>query len=267
MHFSVKIVRRHMGSDDSTIARRRLLCAKGELFRGCNRGNMRIVLILLASGMLLHFMMPLMNAIGLTRRPPEVWRPRQLLVVGAPGSGTGQMAKSLAALGLDIEHESSNGHDGTVSWIHGMRLLEGEPDVELLCLQPRLGIDWHPMVLEPGHCPDACRQGCWDLCWVKTCPQVLRRQHGCHRSSDGSRLCLPHFKVTLLQVRHPLATIASSVRGFCDGGMPNLTVSLLVRKMQALVPSPAWAAVRRPIEPNDPPIVCVCIYIHMYTPQ
>ena len=37
-----------------------------------------------------------------------------------------------------------------------------------------------------------------------------------------------------LQVRHPLATIASCVRGFCDGGMPNATPNALVRKVLAV---------------------------------
>jgi len=169
----------------------------------------------------------------------KIWRQRGLLVVGAPGSGTGQMAGGLRKLGLDVRHESSQGRDATVSWFHGMRLLKGTPDTSLLCQKPRHGIDWHPQSLEPQHCPGACMNGCWNECWKSQCPVVLRRQHGCHRrgGGPGSRHhCQPEFRTTLLQVRHPLATIASSVRGFCDGGMPNATASLLVQKIRAFIP-------------------------------
>ena len=113
----------------------------------------------------------------------KLWQERPLLVVAAPGSGTGQMSEALAALGLHILHESSKGRDGTVSWFHGMRLLSGTPDTRTLCTKPAFGMDWHPMALEPQHCPDACRKGCWDDCWMRTCPAVLRRQHGCHRAA------------------------------------------------------------------------------------
>ena len=164
----------------------------------------------------------------------KIWRQRGLLVVGAPGSGTGQMAGGLRALGLDVQHESNQGRDGTVSWFHGMRLLKGTPDTSLLCQKPRAGIDWHPQSLEPHQCPGACMNGCWNECWRRNCPFVLRRQHGCHR--HGDHRCQPEFRTTLLQVRHPLATIASSVRGFCDDGRPNATASLLVRKIRAFIP-------------------------------
>lgn len=45
-------------------------------------------------------------------------RPRKLLVVGAPASGTGQMAAGLAALGLDVIHESVHGRDVRVAPTH-----------------------------------------------------------------------------------------------------------------------------------------------------
>ena len=38
-------------------------------------------------------------------------------------------------------------------------------------------------------------------------------------------------------MRHPLATIASGVRGFCDGGLANSTPNALVEKIRAVVPA------------------------------
>ena len=174
-------------------------------------------------------------------RPARLNQPRTLLIVAAPGSGTGQMSEALAGIGLQLEHESSHGRDGTVSWFHGMRLLDGKPDTATLCTKPEFGTDWHPMSLEPQHCLDACRTGCWNECWRRTCPVVLERQHGCHRRGQfvhkGSGPCVPTFKTTLLQVRHPLATIASGVRGFCAGGQPNATTTKLLDRIRAVVPT------------------------------
>ena len=57
---------------------------------------------------------------------------RQLLVVGTMGSGTTATATGLAALGLEVKHESSDtlvnlARDGTVSWFHGVRLFADTP--------------------------------------------------------------------------------------------------------------------------------------------
>ena len=43
--------------------------------------------------------------------------------------------------------------------------------------------------------------------------------------------------MTLLQVRHPLATIASGVRGFCADGAANSTPNALLVKMRAFIPA------------------------------
>lgn len=185
-------------------------------------------------------------------RSAKLWTERPLLIVGSPGSGTGQMATSLQELGLNMEHETSRGRDGTVSWFHGMRLLAGRPNVHLLCQRPIPGTDWHPMQLEPHHCPAGCSggNGCWNECWRKTCPMVLRHQHGCYRTMGERRRCTPAFRTTLLQVRHPLATIASCVRGFCEGGLPNATPNALVHKIRALVPA----------TPPDPKASCASVF-------
>lgn len=76
-------------------------------------------------------------------------------------------------------------------------------------------------------------------CWRQTCPAVIRRQHGCHRRASGQRECGPEFRMTLLQVRHPLSTIASSIRGFCPHGQPNATLEphSLVAKIAAFIPA------------------------------
>ena len=156
---------------------------------------LRFPVILVGTTVLLAVLSMQMREHGvLVGRSAKLWTERPLLIVGSPGSGTGQMAKSLQELGLNVEHETSRGRDGTVSWFHGMRLLTGRPNVQLLCQRPLPGTDWHPMQLEPHRCPAGCStgNGCWNDCWRRSCPIVLRHQHGCHRNSTGRRrTCMP----------------------------------------------------------------------------
>lgn len=44
------------------------------------------------------------------------------------------------------------------------------------------------------------------------------------------------YTTTLLQVRHPLATLASSVRAFCDGGRPLSTDGALLHAVRGFLP-------------------------------
>jgi hypothetical protein len=134
----------------------------------------------------------------LVARPTRLRIVRPLLVVGTMASGTRQMSKELSALGLRISHEASSGDDGTVSWLHGLRLLNDPDgaDADEMCSRAEVGV-FHPMMLEPGLCPLDGRVGGWGSCWKKTCPKVLRRQYGCQLNGG----CPPKFEVALLQVR------------------------------------------------------------------
>ncbi|KAG8460576.1 hypothetical protein KFE25_011351 [Diacronema lutheri] len=182
----------------------------------------------------------------LLARPTRLWQARPLLIVGTMASGTQQMAKELAALGLNIGHESSSADGGTISWLHGLRLLDDPlgADVRHLCARPEAGA-WHPMMLEPGHCPADGQVGGWGRCWKESCPLVVRRQYGCDLRAEDERRCVPQFGATLLQVRHPLRTIASCVRGFCRGdAASDAAGARLLGTARALLPSAPWAEVR-----------------------
>lgn len=53
---------------------------------------------------------------------------KQVLIVGAVGSGTARMSLSLMGLGVEVGHEASDSEreycrDGTISWAHGIRFL------------------------------------------------------------------------------------------------------------------------------------------------
>jgi hypothetical protein len=164
---------------------------------------------------------------------------RLLLVVGTPGSGTSQMAKDLNRIGLRTSHEDSNADQASVSWVHGMRLLDAPPSAQLLCRQKALSKGWHPMKLERGHCVDSCQTGCWNSCWRTTCAAILRRQHGCRGANQYK--CLPRFRTTLLQVRHPLSTVASVVHGFCGGdGAANASSIELLNAFRGFFPQHSW---------------------------
>lgn len=181
----------------------------------------------------------------LLSKPARLWNPRPLLIIGTMASGTQQMSRELGRLGLSVGHESSGMDGGTISWLHGLRVFDDPAgaDVGWLCAKPEAG-SWHPMMLEPGHCPADGQVGGWGRCWRDACPTVVRRQYGCHLR-EGRR-CLPQFGRTLLQVRHPLATLASCARGFCKGGDAGSdpTGARLLSTARALLPSLPWGEVQ-----------------------
>lgn len=58
----------------------------------------------------------------------QVHDEKQVLIVGTMGSGTKQMSRELARLGLEVGHEASDStsqlcRDGTISWVHAIRFL------------------------------------------------------------------------------------------------------------------------------------------------
>lgn len=182
------------------------------------------------------------------RKPKRLWRPRQVLVVGTMASGTGQMSKDLNDLGLEVGHETSTTADGTISWVHALRLFSDHhgPDLSVLCVRPTFGMAWHPMLIEPGLCAGMVNAGGWNDCWARQCVATLPLQYGCdyrkRRGANGSTTCLPTFRRILLQVRHPLRTLASCVRGFCPQGNATASASVtnMLRTVRALLPSLPW---------------------------
>tara|TARA_B110001452_G_scaffold263222_1_gene264361 strand:- start:704 stop:1792 length:1089 start_codon:yes stop_codon:yes gene_type:complete len=217
--------------------------------------RLRALFLLLATALGTSWLATQMRERGIiVARTGKVWLERPLLVIGMPGTGTSQMTESLAGLGFDVTHESSYGQDGTVSWLHGARYLPGEPDTATLCRKPVPGVEFHfAMMLEPHQCGGSCRTGCWDYCWERTCPRVLRRQYGCHLPGADRRRCASPYRTTLLQVRHPLRSISSAVRGFCarglhvrgearQVGLPNATAGPMVLRLRDFVPPQLWRA-------------------------
>jgi len=150
---------------------------------------------------------------------------RALLVVGAPSSGTTQMARELAGLGLQIGHERSDSvgtacRDGTVSWVHGaLRYAshaseaEREETVARLCSKPRPSC-YNAAMVDGGRLGNglACVvRGAvpWDECWQAECLRVTQRELGCAATGAAlaqQRNCTSPFRTTLLQARKDVAT-------------------------------------------------------------
>lgn len=58
----------------------------------------------------------------------QVHEEKQVLILGTMGSGTAQMSRELARLGMEVGHEASDSvnepcRDGTISWAHAIRFL------------------------------------------------------------------------------------------------------------------------------------------------
>ncbi|EOD08076.1 hypothetical protein EMIHUDRAFT_249220 [Emiliania huxleyi CCMP1516] len=194
---------------------------------------------------------------------------RALLVVGTPSSGTTQMTKALRELGLQVAHENSDSigtvcRDGTVSWIHGaLRFSEigdGSERASLvgaLCARPRpnsLG----PWRIDGGAWGNglscAVRGTPWGPCWQAECERVLRREIGCARGGGGgSPRCTSPFRATLLQVRHPLHTIASMLAAYCHGQdtAAAADASLMLDTAALLFPPPAAPRSREAARGNE----------------
>eukprot|EP00899_Mesostigma_viride_P025868 jgi/Mesvir1/6466/Mv19541-RA.1 len=154
---------------------------------------------------------------GLVRPRVDLSDERQVLIVGTMGSGTNQMSAELGKLGLEVGHETSHSletysRDGTISWLHGMRFFThpSGPNVTLLCAESHKGA-FHPSLFGPS------QLGCssylsWSKCWSFECVRLLLAEHGCDPRTGAARArCASPFRAALLQVRHPLRTVASLV--------------------------------------------------------
>mmetsp|Transcript_44536 Transcript_44536/g.110372 ORF Transcript_44536/g.110372 Transcript_44536/m.110372 type:complete len:372 (+) Transcript_44536:132-1247(+) len=156
---------------------------------------------------------------GWLRPPVARHEPRQLLVVGSQASGTSQTAATLAKLGLEVKHEAADAstsfcRDGSVSWFHGIRFLEGEPSnksLALLCSGPTGKMGFHPAAFRRSSCSYRKQ---WDACWERECKEVISESWGC--AVTPGRTCEMPFEKTLLQARHPLRTMESLVVKFCQ---------------------------------------------------
>lgn len=159
---------------------------------------------------------------------------RQLLIVGAMGSGTTQVASSLTlTMKLEIGHEmcDTNGafvRDGTVSWFHGIRYIPPPSEGAVAKLKPltdfcmnfTANMGFHPQMYHPSDHKCSSMEK-WSNCWTKECIQIVFKEWGCGLTPGSCRT--PFFRV-LHQTRHPIPNIESLVAKFCEGGVLNGTV-------------------------------------------
>ncbi|KAL1504005.1 hypothetical protein AB1Y20_010420 [Prymnesium parvum] len=181
------------------------------------------------------------------RGPPDPTAPRPLLLVGTQSSGTANSAAALARLGLQLAHEHADSSlvgaaDGTASWFHGIRHLDGAAPAALLrwlCAsrRERTGFLGARMFAPPR---EACvawplallgrlaaslpnSDGLRGLEWAERrlfptqcaqaqCEATVNATWGC--ASRGGR-CEVAYATTLLQARHPLRTLESLAVKFC----------------------------------------------------
>jgi hypothetical protein len=158
-----------------------------------------------------------------------------------------QMHQALVALGVEIGHESSNAQDqfcrdGTISWLHGIYGL-ARPDDAFdgleLCAEARHRM-LHTPQFETGPCS---YRRSWSECWRRQCEAVFRKSFGCLRDRDDYR-CETPFRRRLLQVRHPLNTVASLVVKYCEsdtspGSRPHRHLEAV---LGAFFPSIPWGS-------------------------
>jgi hypothetical protein len=117
---------------------------------------------------------------GLLRAPVADNGTRQLLVVGMQSAGTNDMARQFQAMGLEMAHESSDAtwefaRDGTVSWLHFLRIMPGrasQATLDGLCGAWRANMGFHPAMFRVP------RRGCsyrrqWDACWRAECTDLV----------------------------------------------------------------------------------------------
>eukprot|EP00752_Nemacystus_decipiens_P001708 g1654.t1 len=111
-----------------------------------------------------------------------VRRQKQVLIVGALGSGTLEMSAALTKLGVEVGHETSDSsnepcRDGTISWVHAIRFLSGTPNLSLLCGGPRRQAYASTMFQPSAECSYLFRS--WSPCWANHCRAVAAREYGC----------------------------------------------------------------------------------------
>ena len=186
---------------------------------------------------------------------------RQLLIVGTQSSGTTSTTHALRfALGLEVAHENSDAsfspcRDGTVSWVHGLRLLHGAAppaeSVRGLCSRAFTRVGFYRDTFRwPAECPEfpwrLGRWFAWDACLEAACERIVRANWGCARRelrADGAppRGSFPTpFARTLLQVRHPLVTIASLSAKVCDDPLARPIEPEFATVVRALLPAGPW---------------------------
>jgi len=188
---------------------------------------------------------------GWMRQPVADNGVRQMLIVGAQGSGTTETTNRLQALGLEVAHESSDAtwmfaRDGTVSWLHAMRFFPGEASnasLHGICASSRRNMGFHPAMYRVP------RRGCsyrqeYDNCWRAECVDIVVREWGCAARAVGDPAggCETPYARALLQVRHPLRNVESLCVKFCTTleSEPHPHVLAFLR---ALWPSHPWDSV------------------------
>jgi len=190
---------------------------------------------------------------GWVRPSVAIGDERQILILGVVGSGKVQMAAELGKLGLEVGHESFDAYssqvrDGTISFVHGLRYMSQRPlreNIADLCKESRTPA-FHPTMFKPNlHCSS---YSSWDRCWMLQCASTVILEYGCAAHPGGLGItgapCHTPFRRTLLQVRHPLRSIASMLGGL---GSKNSTscsrAKHLFHTAQTLFPDQPWEAV------------------------
>ena len=124
---------------------------------------------------------------GLLRPGVPIHGLRQILIVGTQSAGTTQTSEWLQELGAEVGHETSDSvyefaRDGTVSWIHGLRFMPGEPSPESiygLCLKQHESMGFHPAAFGPPASNCSYRSRSWETCWRRECFSIVLREWGC----------------------------------------------------------------------------------------
>eukprot|EP00512_Aurantiochytrium_limacinum_P013417 CAMPEP_0171568922 /NCGR_PEP_ID=MMETSP0961-20121227/2050_1 /TAXON_ID=87120 /ORGANISM="Aurantiochytrium limacinum, Strain ATCCMYA-1381" /LENGTH=407 /DNA_ID=CAMNT_0012123139 /DNA_START=15 /DNA_END=1238 /DNA_ORIENTATION=- len=166
----------------------------------------------------------IMLSSGLVRPVVRLEDPRQMLVIGTQSSGTMHTAESLNDLGIEVAHETADSEnhfarDGTVGWAQGIWFLSNKSErdsrlnIAALCTKPLLRI-MHSTQFEPSS--ECSYRVQWDQCWKAECEDVFTRHFGCYPHCTHP----PGFGRVMLQVRHPINTVASLVVKYCTDAKP-----------------------------------------------
>jgi len=141
---------------------------------------------------------------------------QRIAIIGMPGSGSVSLTRDLRRLGLDMTHESSDGKDGSVSWLH-LSLYVNTVSNSSCARFIRGG--WHVQLIAPDvPCPSDNGEGHWTLvrkvrkCWLDQCQAALDRWAGCAAKGNCP---LPFLPKPQILIRHPLRTLESLAAGFC----------------------------------------------------
>ena len=191
--------------------------------------------------------------LGLLRPAVAVHDERQVLIVGTLGAGLGETASALYhSLRLEIALDASDttwhfARDGTVGSFHGLLRYSPAKNIAAAALRADPSAWFHPKHhRSTSKCSHRVR---WDACWARECLDWLTHEWGCGLATTTSNSeideedyhsshpsgCTTPFRTTLLQVRHPLRTLATLRAQWCtDATTVNASFGSFLRAVQLL---------------------------------